>query len=408
MKRFFTLLLALLSLHFLIAQNLQVSTLIEDINASGGVTFGPDGNIYVSDFGNTSPPDGPTKVFKMENESWVITTFAEGFEGASGSCFDAAGNFYQSNPFGGKVSKVSVDGTVELDWAVDSMSLPVGIQQGLDGNFYVCDCALNKIIKILPDGTSSTFIDSDELVCPNGMTIDPDGNLYVCNYVDAKVFRITPDGTMTELAQLPRLFGGPSVVGAGHLVWKNNFLFVTTIGTGQIFKVDMEGNQQLIAGVANSFSNTDGPALQATFSKPNGIAASITGDTLFVNVSENSWISNPASLHPSHLRMITGVCSLTDVDCTVISQNKEQKKMNSGIEISPNPATEEVEISWSKTRLKGAITLEVLDMNGKVIHQASLRDTTTYHLSLEGISNGMHLVVLKGNDQTLSQKLMVQ
>ena len=29
----------------------QVSTLVPNINASGGVSVGPDGNIYVSDFG---------------------------------------------------------------------------------------------------------------------------------------------------------------------------------------------------------------------------------------------------------------------------------------------------------------------------------------------------------------------
>ncbi|MBT8063291.1 MAG: hypothetical protein HKO64_05525, partial [Xanthomonadales bacterium] len=33
------------------SQAQQVSTLVPNINASGGVSVGPDGNIYVADFG---------------------------------------------------------------------------------------------------------------------------------------------------------------------------------------------------------------------------------------------------------------------------------------------------------------------------------------------------------------------
>ena len=86
-----------LKIHFIIAflisllnmtyaQNLQVET-IADLDASGGVTFGPDGNIYISDFGPAlGQASSNTKVYKMEYGSWDITEFATGFSGVRRAC----------------------------------------------------------------------------------------------------------------------------------------------------------------------------------------------------------------------------------------------------------------------------------------------------------------------------------
>ena len=401
----------LLFASFLQAQNLQVTTIVENINASGGVTIGLDGNIYVSDYAPTfQQPAQPTKVYKVEYSTWEVSVFADGFEGASGSCFDEEGNFYQSNPFGSKISRIGTGGTIEPDWATDSLSLPVGIQQGLDGNFYVCDCNLRKIFRIQPDGSVSVFAQGDQFVCPNGLTIDPVGNLYSCNFSDGKVLKTTPDGVVSEITQIPQLTGGPNPVGAGHLTWKNNFLFVTAIGRGQIFKVDMEGNQELIAGVALGFSNNDGPALQATFSKPNGIAASITGDTLFVNVSDPTWVNNPGGLHPAHLRMITGVCSLPDVQCDLLNDTKEEKKSADHlITISPNPANTIVHISLDLSLQKHCpFEMELIDVNGKQLKSLIIEDAEEHALSLEDVSPGLYLLRAENPRFQLSKKLIVK
>ena len=325
LKSFISLLFLTLPYFQINAQNLRVSTVAEKINASGGVTMGPDGHIYISDFGPAfgSAP-APTKTYRVNSGTWQVSVFAEGFEGASGACFDREGNFYQSNPFGHKISKISPDGSINLDWATENLNVPVGIQQGPDGNFYVCNCSNKNIVRIKPDGRTTVFAEGDEFTCPNGLTIDPQGNLYACNFPDGKILKITPEAEVSVLTQIPQLLGGPNPVGAGHLTWKNDFLFVTAIGRGVIYKVDRNGNLELIAGKPNGFSNNDGPALEATFSKPNGIAASVTGDTLYVNVSDPTWVNNPGALHPAHLRMITGVCSLPDVDCPPSPERVEE------------------------------------------------------------------------------------
>lgn len=297
-------------------QELQVTTALENLNASGGVTTDQLGNVYISDFGPAlGQPQVSTSVYKLDIQTGEVSVFATGFAGASGACFDAAGNFYQSNPFGNKISKRSADGTLELDWATDSLALPIGLAADRKNRIYVCNCSGNSIRRVLPSGKTERFAESELFKCPNGLTIDPDGNLYACNFGDGKVLKITPDGTVSQLAELPVLSGGPSPVGNGHVTWKNGFVFVTTIGRGEVYKIAPDGTSEHIAGAPLALKNIDGPALEAGFSKPNGIAASPTGDTLYINVSDPSWVQNPTALHPARLKMLTGICSLEDIHC---------------------------------------------------------------------------------------------
>ncbi len=390
------------------SQNLQVSTIVPDINASGGVTWGPDGNLYVSDFGPNFTTTDPTNVYRVNYGSWEVDTFAQGFAGASGSCFDAEGNFYQSNPIGKKISRLSAAGNLDLNWASEGFGLPVGIQQGVDGNFYVCDCNQNQIIKVTPEGVTSVFADSPEFACPNGLTVDPDGVLYACNFTDGKILKVTPEATVSVVTQIPQLTGGPNPVGAGHLTWKNDYLFVTAIGRGEVYKVDLDGNQELIAGIAFDFSNADGPASQATFSKPNGIVASTTGDTLFLNVSTPTWLNGPQDLHPAHLRMITGVCSLPDVDCPLLTANGAIGESEQPLfSVAPNPSHESVEVSFSPEMEGQLDELQLIDSLGKILRTIPVKALQSVTISLAEFPPGSYWLKAKTSTETFSRQLIV-
>ncbi|MFK7775403.1 MAG: T9SS type A sorting domain-containing protein [Saprospiraceae bacterium] len=391
-------------------QNLQVETIV-DLNASGGVTFGPDGNIYVSDFGPAlGTTSVNTKVYKVEYGTWEVSEFAAGFSGASGARFDSQGNFYQANPSGGRVSKVTLDGNVNLNWAIMSGG-PIGVTSDSDDNLYVCIHGNNSIQKITPSGTVTTFASSNLLNCPNGITTAPDGNFYVCNFNDGSILKIDSNGSVSLLATMPFF-----AAGNGHITYSNGFLFVATIGTGQIWKLSLAGDSELIAGVSQGFSNDDGASLQATFSKPNGIAASITGDTLWVNCSVPTWISNNLALHPGRLRMITGVCSLPDVDCDINTKTKEviDPFENEFIKLfspTPNPAKSEVKLSYQIHSTSQKITLKILDASQKVILNLNegRKNQGKYSIQIDTKewSSGIYFSILKTEDAILTQRIVI-
>ncbi len=285
---------------------IRVSTLLS-LDASGGVTYGPDRMLYVSDFGpQLGPSEQPTSVYRVNPATGEYTVFASGFDGASGAAFDAEGNFYQAEPRGNKVTRINQDGSREI--VADNLNIPVGVQLDNNSNIYVCNCGTNEILKFDVSGTRSVFAsDPDLMACPNGLTIDDAGNLYAVMFGAGNVVKISAAGEPELLAQLPTLSGGPNPIGLGHITWYDGQLYITGIGTGVIFQMADDGsNLQTIAGIPFAFSNLDGDSGTATFSKPNGIAISDDGKRLFVNVSEPAWPQNATALHPAAVRVIEG------------------------------------------------------------------------------------------------------
>jgi len=142
--------------------------------------------------------------------------------------------------------------------------------------------------------------------CPNGLTIDDDGNLYTANFNNGSVVKITPAGTVSVLATL-------SGNGNGHLTFANDRLYVASWAGAQIHELMLDGQSRVLAGTGASGAD-DGPGDQATFYRPNGVSASVDGDTLFLNQSTEIVPVGDPQLHPAAVRMITGVLATTDAE----------------------------------------------------------------------------------------------
>jgi sugar lactone lactonase YvrE len=254
----------------------HVETLSGELNGgSGGISVGPDGSIYVADFGQMLGGGGipGTRVFVVspDGESRV---FADGFQGASGNEMGPDGILYQSNIAGSYISRVHPDGTNER-WVSEGIRGPVGIVMDEAGHLVVANCGSNSLQRVAADGTSTPFVSSPLLACPNGITVDARGIFYVANFANGNVIRVTPDGEASRLATIP---GGNN----GHLVHHDGVLYVVARSAHQIYRVSLEGQVELLAGTGEQGLD-DGPAHQATFSYPNDIGVSPDGRYLYVN-----------------------------------------------------------------------------------------------------------------------------
>ena len=125
------------------------------------------------------------------------------------------------------------------------------------------DPALQKTLAYNPN--NSTF--------QPGST-DPAGNRYVAPFNDGRIYKITPQGSMLLLLFMPG-------VRIGQLAWAAGSIYFTAVNKHRVYELQKDGNVRLLAG-SGSQGNTDGGAERSRFDRPKGIAATASGDTLYI------------------------------------------------------------------------------------------------------------------------------
>ena len=209
-----------------------------------------------------------------------VSTFASGFDGPILMTKSVDGNYYVTNFNGNTVSRVTPTGEVSSFASVKAG--PSGIVSDKDGNLYISHYGTgngtgNSITKITPDGMVSDFAVGGTISVPVAITIDDEGTIYTGNLIDGRITRITSEGEQSLFSQVAT--APPFAI--GHLIWVKGKMYGAHIGEHRIYEFDSEGNATVLAGTGE-MGQADGPASMATFNSPNGIAASITGDTLYV------------------------------------------------------------------------------------------------------------------------------
>ena len=239
---------------------------IPGFGAVGGVVSDALGYVYVADFRNALwrlSPDGE------------LSLFADGFYGASGNAVGPMGYIYQSSFNGNYVSRISRTGDVET-LASEGLAGPVGIAVAPDRNAYVVNCTGGFVARITPEGTVTEFARSPLMACPNGITFDDRGDLYVVNFNNTKVLKVDQAGVVTEFADVPGAGGN------GHITFARGAFFVTKFRANQVLRLGRDGSVRVLAGTGQA-GTEDGPAVSATFTRPNGISVGPRGHTLWVN-----------------------------------------------------------------------------------------------------------------------------
>lgn len=258
-----------------------------------------DGNLYVAE-------NKRLEIFKITQDgtrTTLLSTVNDTNRGAPmGIAADIDGNVYAT--VGNTIRKILPDGTVIVlagsmnndsgysdgQGAEAQFNIPWGITVDANGIVYVADFLNNKIRKITPDGTVTTLAGSTygsvdgpsnmaQFAQPIGLTVDSIGNIYVAESI--KIRKITPDGTVTTVAggtggyydgpAAEAQFSGPR----GIAIDTNGNMYITDHDNFVVRRISPDGMVVTVAG--STFGSVDGPGASAKFCQTSGIAIDASG-----------------------------------------------------------------------------------------------------------------------------------
>jgi len=206
-----------------------------------GIDVDTAGNVYVADEVHFVDRESPLRV-RLISPDGIVSTLAGSLEHgySDGPGLDArfkipaniavddAGNVYIADTNNHRIRMLSVGGTVStIAGRMDAgyaagyadgpasearFQHPYGVAVDETGNVYVADTDNHCIRVIAPDGQVTTLAGAKEpgyvdgqgsearFNFPRDITIDAEGNLYVADMANHRIRKITPDGVVTTLA----------------------------------------------------------------------------------------------------------------------------------------------------------------------------------------------------------------
>ncbi|GAA0703126.1 SMP-30/gluconolactonase/LRE family protein [Streptomyces malaysiensis subsp. malaysiensis] len=242
---------------------------------SNGVTFGPDGRLYVAQFlaGQISAVD------PVSRDIEVVVPLDGPVEAPDDLAFGADGSMYIADLTPGRVWRRGPGGEYTL--VSDQVSVPNGITCVGD-RLFVNEMKMNgRLMELFPGGGDPAVL-TDGLALGNAMQLGPDGCLYYPQMMRNEVWRIPPDGGVPELVaeevddpvavrfdrggalvvlsrgmaglvtRIDLATGTRSVVATGIVGLDNaafdheNRMFVSSFASGGIAEVDTDGRTRVV------------------------------------------------------------------------------------------------------------------------------------------------------------------
>ncbi len=255
---------------FRIRPGLGVRTLVPSISASGGL-FLDDEFLYAGDWGPTPNTPSMGGLYRIDRNTAEVTTVTTELAGFYAGVSIESGIFLTN--FGtGSLIRVTPGGTTAV--VADGLLGPTGLVPRGEGEFLVAECNGASIALVTLGGEKSRFVVSPLLNCPTSMTMDEVGNLFVCSRNSGEVVVVFPNRAVEAFAPIP---GGK----CGHVTYHDGSLYVTAQRANQVYRIGRDRSVSLLAG-SGERNQFDGPVLEASFSRPNGLAVTPDGLTLYV------------------------------------------------------------------------------------------------------------------------------
>lgn len=181
------------------------------------------------------------------------------------------------------------------------------------GGFLVSDTTRHRLVEMAADGETvvRTIGGPGVLNEPQGLALLPDGRVIVADTVNHALAAYDPvTGDLARVAGTGRQWwqGSPTsgralevdLSSPWDVAWFGGKVWIAMAGVHQLWTYDPEaGTVEVAAGTTNE-GLVDGPADEAWFAQPSGLAVSAAGDRLWIADSETSalrWIGLDGVVH---------------------------------------------------------------------------------------------------------------
>ncbi len=223
------------------------------------------------------------------------------------------------------------------------------------------------------------------------------GYYYYVDYCSGRFWALSPDGSGGWTNQEVGSYSGFDISTFGEDI--NGELYVARLGQGRIYKIESEEEEFIVEITAGMEINTlDAPAGFETYQwYLNGeIIAGATADSLILSEDGDYTVEVSTANGCTYLsEVFIGVVSIDDLESFNI------------FSVAPNPFKDVLSLNMEVNRSMD-VTIEVLDINGKVIFskKQNIDGQSSEELKLGHISTGVYFVHLRTEEGTLTRKVV--